>query len=382
MKNNIFGYIFILFAVVMAGFAIYKVTSQNDGENNGRNSDSSTVQQLEKGTEITLGISELDTMNPIITNNKKVQDIDKLIYEPLIDVTEDYKLKYTLALECAKSSEKVYIIRLRQGVKWSDGSKFTSDDVNFTINKLKEDASNSVYKETVKNIREVDIIDNYTLRIELLEDVKNFEYYLTFPILSHFYYVGEDFWNSEKNKAPTTTGRFKISEVTNNTIVLEKNETWWNKEETSTINKITINLYSTVAELYNAFKMGGIDFISTQNSSYQEYIGTIGYNVTEVEGREFVFLALNTQNGLLSDINIRKAIRASIEKNRVITNSYGWIYKPANFPINTGSYLVDEQDESFYNIDAKNNLLRASGWEARGRSLAEEYKLQNNNFST
>lgn len=375
MRNNIFGYIFILFAVVMAGFAIYKVSTQNENKNNAGYSESSTIQQLDKGTEITLAISELDTINPIITKNKKVQDIDKLIYEPLIDITEDYKLKYTLALECAKSSERTYIIRLRQGVKWSDGAKFTSDDVNFTINKLVEEGSNSVYNETVKNIQEVDIIDNYTLKIILFEDVKNFEYYLNFPILSNSYYEGEDFWNTEKNKAPTTTGRFKISEVTNNTIILEKNEVWWDKDTTSTIDKITINLYSTVAELYNAFKMGGIDFISTQNSSYQDYIGTIGYNVTEVEGREFVFLALNTKNGFLSDVNVRKAIRAVIEKNRVITNSYGWIYKPANFPINTGSYLVDEQDESFYNIDAKNNLLRASGWELSRRSLAKNNKL-------
>lgn len=364
MKNNIFGYVFILFIIIIMGFAIYRVKIQNSNKNEeGGAASSSHSQEVEKGTEMTLAISEFDTINPIITSNKRVQDIDKLIYEPLINITEDYKLEYILASECAKSANNTYIIKLRQAVKWSDGSKFTSDDVKYTIDKLKEN-QNSVYKQNVEHIKEVDIIDNYTLKIILSQEINHFEYYLNFPILSSSYYMDTDFWNTEKNKSPTTTGQFKISEVTNNTIVLEKNENWWNaKKDTTIIHKITINLYSTVAELYNAFKMGSIDLISTQNSSYQDYIGTIGYDLTEIEGREFIFLAFNTQNGILSDINIRKAIRAAIDKNRVINNSYGNMYNTANFPLNTGSFLVEEKEENFYNIEEKNNLLTSSGWE-------------------
>ena len=366
MKNNIFGYIFIVFIIGIMAFAIYRVKIQNSNNNKDGAASSSSVQEIEKGTEMTLAISEFDTINPIITSNKKVQDIDKLIYESLINITEDYKIEYCLAKEIAKNSEKTYIIKLKSGIKWSDGNRFTSYDVKFTIDRLlKDENANSVYKQNVENIEEVDIIDNTTLTIILSKEVKNFEYYLNFPILSNEYYAGSDFWNTEKNTAPVTTGRFKISEVTNNTILLEKNTDWWNKEKSSTIEKITINLYSTVAELYNAFKMGSIDLISTQNSSYQNYVGTIGYDVTEIEGREFVFLALNTNNSILSDANIRKAIRASIDKNRVISNSYGNIYKTSNFPINTSSYLVDEGEENFYNLEEKNNLLSSSGWELK-----------------
>ncbi len=376
MKNNIFGYIFILFIIIIMGFAIYRVRIQrnNASEENGKTVTLST-EEVEKGTEMTLAISNFDTINPIITKNKKVQDIDKIIYEPLISITEDYKLEYILARECAKSSDTAYIVKIRQGVKWSDGSKFTSDDVKYTIDRLKDENSNSIYSENVRHIKEIDIIDNYTLKIELFESVKNFEYYLNFPILSNSYYQNEDFWNTEKNKAPIATGEFKISEVNYNNIVLERNENWWNKDKTSIINKITINFYSTVAELYNAFKMGGIDIISTENSAYQNYIGTIGYDITEIEGREYIFLALNTKNGILSDPNVRKAVRASIDKNRVISNSYGGLYKIADFPLNTGNYLVDLKEDNFYSTEEKDKFLKASGWEYRNRCLAKNNKL-------
>lgn len=361
MRNNIFGYIFILFIIIILGFAIYRVKFQNKSGDENNSTATLAVGEVNKGKEMTLAISNFDTINPIITSNKKVQDIDTLIYEPLIGITEDYKLNYVLAKECARMSGNTYIIKLRQAVKWSDGSKFTSDDVKFTIDKLKEN-SNSVYSKSVGSIQEVDIIDNYTLKIILSTEIKNFEYYLNFPILSNSYYKDTDFWNTEKNRAPTTTGRFKIAEVTNNTIVLGKNENWWNKEQNSTIEKITINLYTTVAEMYNAFKMGNIDLINTENQNYQDYIGTIGYDTTEIEGREYVFLALNTNNKFLSDINVRKAIRASIDKQAVIDNSYGNMYAISNFPLNRRNYLVDEQEDNFYNLDEKWNLLTDAGW--------------------
>ena len=364
MKNNFFGYIFILFIIIIMGFAIYRVKVQNTDKNNGNSVASlASNQEVEKKTEMTLAISDFDTINPIITSNKRVQDVDKLIFEPLVSITEDYNIKYTLASEIAQNANNIYIVKLRQNVKWSDGTRFSSEDVKYTIDKLKE-SENSVYAQNVSHIQEVDIIDNYTLRIILSQEVKEFEYYLNFPILSSAYYMDTDFWNTEKNQAPITTGQFKISDVTYNTVVLEKNDTWWNnKNNTSTITKITINLYSTVAELYNAFKMGGINLISTENESYQDYIGTIGYDISEIEGREYIFLALNINSGILSDINVRKAIRDSLDKNQIISNSYGGnLYKPANFPLNTGSFLVNEDNEEFYNLEEKDNLLTSSGW--------------------
>lgn len=355
-------YVFIIFIVIMMVYAFYKVKIQKkDLENEDNSMTQSNSQEIKKSKEITLAIPELDTINPIITTNKKVQDIDRLIFEPLINITENYKTEYCLAKECAKTTNNTYILKLREAVKWSDGSKFTSDDVKFTIDKLKEN-NNSVYSLNVNNIKEVDIIDNYTLKIILEKEVRFFEYYLNFPILSSSYYANEDFWNTEKNKMPVTTGRYKISEVTNNTITLEKNKSWWSENKNGIIEQININLYSTVAEMYNAFKMGRIDLISTQNDNYESFVGTIGYDTSEINGRNFIFLAINTNSNFLSDTSIRKAIRDSIDKNRVISNSYGKMFKETNFIMSQNHYLVEQNNENFYNIDEKNNLLQESGW--------------------
>lgn len=365
MKHNIFGYLFFIFIIGIMGFAIYKVNSDNQNDETSNSESTTSVLSTEKGTDLTLGISEFDTINPIITQNKKVQDITKLIYESLVNITEDGKVESCLAEEWETSDNVTYIIKLKSDIEWTDGTEFTSEDVKYTIDRLKE-TEDSVYAENVRQVTEVDIIDDSTLRIILSEAVPFYEYYLNFPILCSSYYGNDDFWDTDKNEAPITTGRFEISEVTDNTIVLTKNENWWNMDEDdSVIDTITINLYSSVAELYNAFKLGSIDLIATTNSSYTDYVGTIGYNTTEIEGRNFVFLAFNTQNEILSDVNVRKAIRSGINKDEIVSSVYNSSYMTANFPLLTSSYLVEDPNESYLSISEIETLMQASGWSLR-----------------
>ena len=289
MKFNWVKYFFIVFIIILLVFAVFKMRKEEKEQEQVQ----SSVSESEKVKEIKLGIAQLDTMNPIVSKNKHVQDISKLIYEPLVNLTSDYKAEPCLAKEWAKQSDNSYLIKLRENVKWSDGQRFTADDVSFTISRLKD--TESIYSYNVQNVTGIDIIDDYTIKINLDREIPFFEYNLTFPILSKDYYESEDFVNTSKNKAPITTGKYKISESEPSYITLVKNNSWWNKDKKLTIEKITINLYSSIGELYNSFKIGNLDLISTSNENLQEYIGTIGYGSKEIKGRENTVLLLNNR---------------------------------------------------------------------------------------
>ncbi len=338
MKSNWFKYIFIIFIIIILVFSIYKIR-KDEGENQQQQTSST---EEEKIREIKLGIAQMDTMNPILSNNKNVQNITKLIYEPLVNLTSDYKAEPCLAKEWAKQSDNSYLIKLRENAKWSDGQKFNAEDVRFTIDKLKE--IQSIYSYNVQNVIGIDIVDDYTVKINLNKEVPFFEYYLTFPILSKEYYEGEDFANTEKNKAPVGTGKYKISDVQSSYIDLEKNNLWWDKNTTDlSIEKVTVNLYSSVGELYNSFKIGNIDMLATTNDNLQEYIGTIGYSSKELKGREHTFLALNTGNYFLSKQEVRKAISYSIDKNNIVSSIFGNKYYTSSFPLDYGNWLCQDQ---------------------------------------
>lgn len=362
MKSNWFKYVFIIFIVIILIFAIYKI--RKDEADKELEQESKTTSEEQQVKEITLAIAELDTINPILSNNKNVQDITKLIYDPLVTLTSDYKAKPCLATEWAKQSDNSYLIKLRENVQWSDGQRFTAEDVKFTIDRLKD--TNTIYSSNVTHVISLDIVDDYTVKINLDQEVPFFEYNLTFPILSKDYYEGEDFVNTSKNASPTGTGKYKISKVESSSIILEKNPNWWNKDTNLTIEKITVNLYSSIGELYNSFKMGGIDLISTTNENLQEYIGTIGYSSKEMKGRVHCFLALNTSNYFLSKQEVRKAISYSIDKENIVSSIFNNKYYTSSFPLDYGNWLAQGQDASSgYNVEQAKQLLTDNGWTYR-----------------
>lgn len=370
MKSNFFKYLFIIFVIGIMIFAFFKIKS-DEKETQGNQVQTS---EKEKVTEITVGVASFDSMNPILSTNKNVQDITKLIYEPLLTLTSDYKIEACLAKEWAKQNNTTYIIKLKDNIRWADGEKFTADDVKFTVDKLKE--VNSIYTSNVAHIVSLEIVDDYTVQINLDQEIPFFEYNLTFPIMSSQYYFDKTF---DANIVPIGTGMYKVSEVQSSAIILTQNENWWNDEQTPILTKITINLYSSMGELYNSFKSGNLDIVATQNSSVQDYIGTIGYASKEKKGREHDFLAFNTQNYFLSKPEVRKAIAYSIDKTNIVSSVFSNRYMVSSFPLDYGSWIYQEQDASAgYNPDQAKQILTENGWAYRNNywQKTENYRTQ------
>ena len=74
--------------------------------------ETNVVKEDDIGKEIKLGIAEFDTINPLLSKNKQVQEITKIIYEPLFQLTSDYKLEKCLAKDWAKTAENKYLIKI------------------------------------------------------------------------------------------------------------------------------------------------------------------------------------------------------------------------------------------------------------------------------
>ena len=79
MKSNFFKYIFIIFATGIMIFAIIKIKKD---ENKVVQQVTETEEVQEEIKEIKLGVASFDSINPILSQNKNIQDISKIIYEP------------------------------------------------------------------------------------------------------------------------------------------------------------------------------------------------------------------------------------------------------------------------------------------------------------
>ena len=208
-RNFIIG--IILSILVIITYIIYYQFFENKNDN--KNIEIGEIENNQIMEDIRLPIISYDTIDPIISNNQNVQDISKIIYEPLLDIDKEYKIKMCLAKEWAKINDTEYVIKLKENVKWQNGKELTTQDVKYTIDKIKQTAS-SIYQYNVEHITNINILDERTLTISLDTEIPFFEYLLNFPIMCSNYEQ-----NNEIDTL-TTTGMYYISEIAENNISL------------------------------------------------------------------------------------------------------------------------------------------------------------------
>ena len=369
MRNGIFKYIFVIFVIVLiilTGFNFFDSEEQKKEESLDQTSTSTVIQ-----TDLRLAIAEFDTLNPIISNNKNVQEISKIIYEPLVTFDANLKLQYCLAKEIAKKDDNNYVIKLRENVHFQDGAEFTAQDVKYTVDLIKQKVQNSKYYANLAHVVGLEIVDKYTISISLDSRVPFFEYSLTFPIMSQSYFNGEDFTNSGKTGVAVGTGQFSIEAINENVIKLIRNDDYWNKDRIPMIKEVYIYLYNNIGDVYESFKNGNIDVLNVSTIDVDKYIGTLGHTKIEYKTRFYDFVSFNTEWSFLTESEVRRALSLIIDKSSMVASSLGQGYTPSNFSLDMGSYLFTDELNITSNTDEAKQILINAGWEYKNNSWSK-----------
>ncbi len=310
--------------------------------------------------DLILPIIEIDTLNPILTGNKQVLDILKLIYEPLFDFDSQERLTPALAENYMEKDDLTWIITLKKDVTWHSGKPFSADDVIFTIKSLIS-LPDAFYYSSVSNIESVTKLENDSISITLKSKDDLLPYKLIFPIIPE-YYFRDSLKDNEKAKRPVGTGPYKYFDNTDDTIRLKYNSDWW-KKVNHKLNTIYLKQYNTYGEAIKGFKSSEIDLITTSMSSWEKKFGVIGINSYRYENKEFDVIIPNCEKTILSDNSVRRAILYSINRENIIDEVFEKNASKQDIMIHSNSWLYDENQEISLNQDSSKQLLANSSWQ-------------------
>ena len=109
---------------------------------------------------------EAATMDPHLSGSKIDRQIYHNIYEPLVMLDDKLGIKPGLAESWQQPDPKTLVFKLRQGVKFHDGTDFNAEAVKFNFNRMKTEPK-SVRKGEVANVDSVDVVDAYTIKLNL-----------------------------------------------------------------------------------------------------------------------------------------------------------------------------------------------------------------------
>src|SRR4029450_5011795 len=109
---------------------------------------------------------EAATMDPHFSGSKIDRQVYHNIYEPLVTLDVKLGIKPGLAESWQQPDPKTVGVKLRRGVRCHDGTDFNAEAARFNFNRMKTEPK-SVRKGEVASIDSVDVVDAYTIKINL-----------------------------------------------------------------------------------------------------------------------------------------------------------------------------------------------------------------------
>ncbi|MCA3807437.1 MAG: glutathione ABC transporter substrate-binding protein GsiB, partial [Burkholderia sp.] len=126
--------------------------------------------------------STFTTMDPYDANDTVSQAVVKSFYQGLFGFDKDMKLVNVLATSYDASADaKTYTIKLRQGVKFHDGTDFNAAAVKANFDRVTDPANHLKRYNMFRVIEKTEVVDPYTVKVTLREPFSAFINTLAHP---------------------------------------------------------------------------------------------------------------------------------------------------------------------------------------------------------
>lgn len=285
-----------------------------------------------KAETLKLGVKYVTlSLDPHFRNHIGNNQVAGAIFEQLVDRDAAGKLISRLALEWRVIDDLTWEFKLRPHVTFHNKNAFTADDVAYSITRIPTiENSPASFKNLVESIKDVQVIDDLTLRF-----VTHFPN-PTLPLdLSTIYIIdketaqGVETADYDKPETVVGTGPLKLQGYRpQEAIEFARNDSYWG--EPSTYDLISYRMIPDDAARAAGLLSGGVDFIDQVTPSDAAKIAEQGnFKIVQAHSLRSIYINID-QSGLgtfaltndgkplpasaLQDLRIRKALSLAIDR--------------------------------------------------------------------
>jgi len=315
--------------------------------------------------------AEPATLNPITATDAYEGTINNgKIYETLIERNnETLELEPLLAESWQISEDKLtYTFKIREGIKWHDGTPFTSEDIVFSYNTIMNPKVDSPQlRSYFQEIRDVKALDELTVEFTYARPYfLALEFCGGMPIVPKHIFDKGDFNTNPAGRDPVGTGPYKfVKWTTGREIVVEKNPDYWG--EKPKINKIVFKIITDNTVAFQVLKRQELDVSGLTPIQWERQTNTPSFNENYDKLSYFTpnysYIGWNSKRPYFADRQVRTALTHLVNRelilDKILYNLGAIVTNP--FYINSPEY--DKSIEPYAYDPAKaEELLKQAGW--------------------
>ena len=266
-------------------------------------------------------------LDPALVDDGESSKIISNIYEGLLKYAPDStKVEPSLAESWIVSPDGLsYTFKLRQGVKFQDGTDFNADAVKFNIDRQippKVTADMSYGPFVYGSVKNVVVVDPNTVTINLTAKntafLANLAMSLAAPIVSPKALADG---NNSVMEAPVGTGPYKfVKWAKGENVVLVRNDDYWG--EKAKIKNVVFRIISDNSARVLALNNGEVDMIDGIDATVVDKITQGGNKLFEAPGMNVNYMAYNTTTSMFKDVAARKAVSQAINVDELVKSLY------------------------------------------------------------
>ncbi len=317
-------------------------------------------------SEATLG--KVNSMNPLYATTSSEKTLAKLLFSNLVapDSTGHFKNELADSVR-ADETLRVWTVKLKENLKWSDGEPIKASDVVYTISLINDISAKTTVSVNFTNVK-IEEKDDLTIMFTLPSPYTDFLDSLEFPIIPK-HILGDIkpalVYESDFSMHPVGSGPFvlnalqtssSVASSTLQTIYLNRNENYFKRN--SKLDSFTLKTYESAAQIVEAMQNADVMATAELNVGESEQLpGTIGRRNTLINGGAFAFL--NTTSEKLSNVKVRQAIRRGVDMTKVregIDDA-----QVLDYPFLTRQEAVTMPELAEYDIEAAKKLIADAG---------------------
>jgi peptide/nickel transport system substrate-binding protein len=325
-------------------------------------------------------------VNPVLAISDVDHDLTYLVYSGLMKATSDNSLIPDLAESYSISEDGlIYSFILKDNIYFHDGKKVTTDDIEFTINKIQDSTIKSPKRAVFYDVR-VEKVDEKHINFILKKPYSPFLINLTVGILPKHLWQNlnsEQFPLSQYNVEPIGSGPYKISKMETQKKNMLLVPTYYeliafNQYALNRpfIDKIIIKFYldeESLIDGYNKKEIESINSISPEKISDIKIQKDSTINTSALP-RIFAIFFNQNQSEILSNKEVRKALDIAIDRENIVKEVLYGYGKAINYPIPVN--ILNKEIEPVATATEKAiNILEKAGWSINASTSIMEKKI-------
>jgi peptide/nickel transport system substrate-binding protein len=270
--------------------------------------------------------------------------------------------------------QRVLTVKLREGVKFHDGTDFNADAVKFHFDRIMDEATASPVLAYLGSLQEVSALDAYTVEFKFEEPYAAFFINMSLSYGGFNSPTAVEKWGEEYGRHPVGTGPFMFEDwLAGSEITLARNPNYqqFRKDAVNQgpplAEKIVLHVIPEDGVAQAAMETGEILVTGLNADTIARFVGDPNFNVVvDKNATNLVFLEFNYQLPPFDDPAFRKAISYAVNRQAAVNAAWNGYASVALTPLARGIPGFDpEVAENYgtpYNPEKATEMLADLGW--------------------